>query len=62
MIGHNIITARDITSKCGIIIIKSGDSELVMVAIEFNNKVTDTVINKVVAVTNGGVEPLMLHL
>ena len=52
MMGHNIITARAITSKCGII--KSGDSELVMVAIEFNKRVRDTVINEVVAVTNGG--------
>ena len=60
MMGHNIITARAITSKCGII--KSGDSELVMVAIEFNKRVRDTVINEVVAVTNGGVDPLMLQL
>ena len=49
MMGHNIITARAITSKCGII--KSGDSELVMVAIEFNKRVRDTIINEVVAVT-----------
>ena len=62
MMGHNIITARAITSKCGII--KSGDSELVMVAIEFNKRVRDTVINEVVAVTNGngGVDPLMPQL
>ena len=60
MIGHNIITARAITSKCSII--KSGDSELVMVAIEFNKRVRDTIINEVLAVTNGGVDPLMLQL
>ena len=52
MMGHNIITARTITSKCGII--KSWDSYMVMVAIKFNKRVRDPVINEVVAVTNGG--------